>query len=188
MSNTYNGWVQINADGWNLGDISNIFDVTTGSQLFTGATMGVILDPAQTIVCTITVSMSVGTASASFDSSPGITWGGPSFSQPSTLGQVSSGTFSNSGTAPTGSATWTASVTPSPGASGVITFTFTAQGAPLCWKLTCLREDGRLFEMSGPGRFPSEIEVPSDCDPSTSILHEDGLFIDPRHYKLIPKR
>lgn len=58
--------------------------------------------------------------------------------------------------------------------------------APLCWRLCVYRRKGMQFSASGPGRFPSVIHVPRDCDLSSSILIEDGVLIPRRKYELIP--
>lgn len=55
----------------------------------------------------------------------------------------------------------------------------------ICWLLTALRVDGRLFVDRGPGRPPSKFIIPDDADVRTCVLIEDGLTIPRHRYEVI---
>lgn len=179
------------ADGttvWSLGDIS-VITYTPGTTFLGGAlaTMGITISGSDfsnpvSITCQITGPSSGFGGSALIDTSSIVTF----------TGSTAIGTVSNFVGIPSpinGSHTLKASLgTATPG-GGTVTFTFSYNtgggNIPLCWTLTCMRRNGKLFQTRGSGRLPSEIKVPHDCDPSTSIVYEDGIFIPQHHYKLV---
>lgn len=58
------------------------------------------------------------------------------------------------------------------------------EAGPVCWTLTGQRIDGRKFRAHGPGRLPSEIEVPMDVIPDLCIVYEDGILVPHNWYKI----
>ena len=58
-------------------------------------------------------------------------------------------------------------------------------GPTACWIASGFTESGKLWKISGPGRMPSEIQVPDNIDPKTVVAYEDGEFVPRDKYKLI---
>lgn len=58
------------------------------------------------------------------------------------------------------------------------------EAGPVCWELTAMRRNGKWFRDHGPGRLPSEIRVPLDVVPNTSIVYEDGVLVPRSWYKI----
>lgn len=175
---TFGSWSNDSSTVWNFSNTS-VITYTPGTTFLGGATATISVTVSGStfltpvfIACTLTGPVSGFNGSALLDIS--------TFCNYNSIGTTSVSNGVHTLKATLGTAT--------PGA-GTVTWNFSYDtgggNTPLCWTLTCMRKNGKLFQTSGAGRLPSDIKVPPDCDPSTSIVYEDGIFIPQRYYKLV---
>jgi len=56
---------------------------------------------------------------------------------------------------------------------------------PICWNYTAqYKGSTKMFKLSGPGSFPTSINIPGNVDISTGKMIDDGKEIDPSNYKV----
>jgi hypothetical protein len=68
---------------------------------------------------------------------------------------------------------------------GSYTLSLTAiDGDPICWSVTGLKKNGRKWQYHGPNRVPDRIKIPSDVNPESCIVIEDGVLVPKHRYKL----